>query len=202
MKFFALAVTIAGLAMAADPMTGETARATFAGGCFWCMEEPFEKLPGVVSVTAGFAGGSKPNPTSKESSVAASGYAESVEIVYDPSRVSYERLLDVFWHNIDPLTADGQFCDGGRQYRSAIFFHDAEQRRSAEESKQRVEEELRAKVVTEISAATTFTRAEEPQQDFYKKNPIRYHEYVEGCGRHRRLVQLWGSAAGHGREKP
>ncbi len=198
----ALAVAAAGLAVAADAQPSGAARATFAGGCFWCMEEPFEKLPGVLSVTAGFAGGSKADPTDKELSSGASGHAESVEIVYDPSRITYERLLDVFWHNVDPLTPNGQFCDRGRQYRTAIFFYDEGQRRLAEESKRRVEEELHAAVVTEIAPVSKFYRAEEYHQDFYKKNPIRYQEYAKGCGRDRRLQQLWGSAAGHEQEKP
>ncbi len=178
-----------------------TARATFAGGCFWCMEEPFERLPGVVSVVAGFAGGTEANPTYRKVSAGASGYAESVEIVYDPSRIPYARLLDVFWHNVDPLSANGQFCDRGRQYRSAIFFHDEEQRRLAEESKRRIEQQLGAPAVTEIAPASKFYPAEPYHQDFYKKNPGKYHEYVEGCGRHRRLQQLWGSEAASGGRK-
>lgn len=196
-----LLVAVATLSCAANRGPADTARATFAGGCFWCMEEPFEKVPGVLSVAAGFAGGSKTNPTYREVSAGGSGYAEAVEIVYDPSRVTYDRLLDVFWHHVDPLTANGQFCDRGRQYRSAIFFHDEAQRVLAEASKKRVEEELHAAVVTEIAPVTKFYRAEEYHQDFYKKNPGKYREYVEGCGRERRLQQLWGTA-GHGQQNP
>jgi peptide-methionine (S)-S-oxide reductase len=193
----ALGLAAAGLSRSAEPQSSDAAKATFAGGCFWCMQESFENLPGVLSTTAGFAGGKRGDPAA-----GASGPAESVEILYDPSRITYERLLDIFWHNIDPLTADGQFCDHGRQYRAAIFFHDNAQRQLAEESKRRVEEELHAKVVTEIAPATAFSQAPDSQQNFYKKNPLRYHEYVEGCGRRRRLEQIWGGAAGRGRAKP
>jgi len=173
------------------------ARATFAGGCFWCMEPPFEKLAGVVSVTSGYIGGQKPNPTYEEVSAGATGHAEAVEIVYDPKKVSYAQLLDVFWHNVDPLTADAQFCDHGRQYRTAIFTHDEEQRRLAEESKKQVEARFPKPVVTEIGAASRFYPAEEYHQDFYKRNPLRYYSYRAGCGRDRRLKELWGEAAGH-----
>jgi peptide-methionine (S)-S-oxide reductase len=191
-----ISVAAAAVCCSANAVSSGTGRAIFAGGCFWCMEEPFEKLPGVVSVTSGFAGGSKPNPTYREVSAGNSGYAESVQIVFDPSRITYERLLEVFWRNIDPLTPDGQFCDRGRQYRSAIFYQDDEQKRLAEESKRRVEQRLQAAVVTEIVPASKFYPAEASHQDFYKTNPGRYREYVEGCGRYRRLEQLWGSAAG------
>ena len=196
-----LAAALVGFACASAAGPG-TARATFAGGCFWCMEEPFEALPGVISVTAGYAGGATADRTHEKVAAGASDHAESVEIVYDPARITYECLLDVFWHNVDPLTADGQFCDRGRQYRTAIFFHDEAQRAAAEESKRRMAETLHAPVVTEILAAGKFHRAEAFHQDFYKKNPIRYHEYKEGCGRDRRLRELWGAAAGHGTEKP
>jgi peptide-methionine (S)-S-oxide reductase len=198
---FVLVFTV-GLALAARPLSAETARATFAGGCYWCMEEPFESVPGVLSVTAGWAGGEKTNPKYEEISSGKSGYAEAVEIEYDPSRVTYAKLLDTYWHNIDPLTAGGQFCDRGRQYRSAIFFHDAEQRRLAEDSKARVEQTLHAAVATEISPATVFAKAPDSQQDFYKKSPGRYREYVSGCGRQARLRQIWGDAAGRRPENP
>ena len=190
----AAAAVVAGTVFAAKrrPPVGE-ARATFAGGCYWSMEEPFERLPGVISVSAGWAGGRKPNPTFEEIASGKSGYAESVEIVYDPARATYEELLDTYWHNVDPLTPNGQFCDHGPQYRSVIFFHDGEQRRLAEDSKRRMEEQLRARIVTEIASATAFVEAPESQQDFYKKNPLRYQEYAKGCGRHLRLEQIWGS---------
>jgi peptide-methionine (S)-S-oxide reductase len=173
------------------------ARATFAGGCFWCMEPPFEKLAGVVSVTSGYTGGQKPNPTYEEVSAGATGHAETVEVVYDPQKVSYAQLLDVFWHNVDPTQADGQFCDHGRQYRTAIFTHDEEQRRLAEESKKQLQARLPKPVVTEIVPASRFYPAEEYHQDFYKRNPVRYYSYRAGCGRDRRLKELWGEAAGH-----
>jgi peptide-methionine (S)-S-oxide reductase len=173
------------------------ARATLAGGCFWCMEPPFEKLTGVVSVTSGYTGGQKPNPTYEEVSAGATGHAEAVEIVYDPQKVSYAQLLDVFWHNVDPTQADGQFCDHGRQYRTAIFTHDEEQRRLAEESKKQVQARFPKPVVTEIVTAARFYPAEEYHQDFYKRNPLRYYSYRAGCGRDRRLKELWGEAAGH-----
>jgi peptide-methionine (S)-S-oxide reductase len=173
------------------------ARATFAGGCFWCMEPPFEKLGGVVSVTSGYTGGQKPNPTYEEVSAGATGHAEAVEIVYDPQKVSYAQLLDVFWHNVDPTQADGQFCDHGRQYRTAIFTHDEEQRRLADESKKQVQARFPKPVLTEIVPASRFYPAEEYHQDFYKRNPVRYYSYRAGCGRDRRLKELWGEAAGH-----
>jgi peptide-methionine (S)-S-oxide reductase len=173
------------------------ARATLAGGCFWCMEPPFEKLTGVVSVTSGYTGGQKPNPTYEEVSAGATGHAEAVEIVYDPQKVSYAQLLDVFWHNVDPTQADAQFCDHGRQYRTAIFTHDEEQRRLADESKKQVQARFPKPVVTEIVPASRFYPAEEYHQDFYRRNPVRYYSYRAGCGRDRRLKELWGEAAGH-----
>ena len=173
------------------------AHATFAGGCFWCMVEPFEKLPGVLSVTSGYTGGQKVNPTYEEVSAGGTGHAESIDVVYDPDKISYERLLDVYWHNVDPLQAGGQFCDHGRQYRTAIFFHGESQQKLAEGSRKKVEAILKAPVYTEIVAAGPFYKAEEYHQDFYKKNPVRYHEYRNGCGRDARLRQLWGDQAGH-----
>jgi peptide-methionine (S)-S-oxide reductase len=174
----------------------ERARATFAGGCFWCMEPPFDKLDGVVSTTSGYTGGHKANPTYAEVSAGTTGHAEAVEIVYDPRKVTYARLLEVFWRNVDPTTPDRQFCDVGSQYRAAIFFHDETQRRLAEESKQVVAQRLQQPVVTQVVPAVTFYVAEEYHQDFYRKNPIRYKFYRTGCGRDRRLEQLWGKAAG------
>ena len=193
-----LAVTVAGVAAAAGtkapkPVLG---RATLAGGCFWCMVPPFEKIPGVVSVTSGYTGGQKVNPSYEEVSAGGTGHAESVDIVYDPAKVTYAQLLDVFWHNVDPLQGDGQFCDHGHQYRTAIFYHDAEQKKLAEESKEKVQARLQKLVVTEIVAASRFYAAEEYHQDFYKKNPVRYYTYRAGCGRDRRLKELWGADAG------
>ncbi|KAF0219733.1 MAG: peptide-methionine (S)-S-oxide [Geobacteraceae bacterium] len=185
----------------AEPAAGERRleKATFAGGCFWCMEEPFDRLPGVVSVTAGYAGGHKKNPTYEEVSAGKTGHAESVQVVFDPAKTSYERLLDIFWRNIDPTVRDRQFCDVGNQYRSAIFYHSEAQRQSALKSKGALERSkpFKEPIVTEITPAAEFYPAEEYHQHYYKKNPIRYKFYRQGCGRDKRLKELWGSAAGH-----
>jgi len=177
---------------------GERASAIFAGGCFWCEETAFEGLPGVISVTSGYTGGQKKNPTYEEVSAGGTGHAESVEVVFDPAKTSYERLLEVFWHNVDPFQKDGQFCDHGTQYRSAIFYNGEAQRKAAEESKRKLEEQPRfkGKIVTQIVAASTFYPAEEYHQQFYKKNPVRYHAYRAGCGRDARLKEIWGAPAG------
>ncbi len=176
----------------------EKAKAVFAGGCFWCEETAFEGVPGVLSVTSGYTGGQKTNPTYEEVSSGGTGHAESVEVAYDSSKITYERLLEIFWHNVDPLQANAQFCDHGSQYRSAIFYRGDAQRKAAEESKKRLEQEPRfaGKIVTQIVAASTFYPAEEYHQDFYKKSPVRYNQYRQGCGRDARLKQLWGDAAG------
>lgn len=173
------------------------ATATFAGGCFWCMEAPFDKVPGVKSTTSGYTGGTKPNPTYEEVSSGSTGHAEAVQVVYDPSKVSYAQLLQIFWHNVDPLTANAQFCDHGHQYRTAIFFHDAEQQRLAEESKRQIEASgrFKAPIVTELVPASTFYPAEDYHQDYYQKNPVRYRYYRFGCGRDARLEKLWGEEA-------
>ena len=169
-------------------------KATFAGGCFWCMEEAFEGVEGVVSVTSGYTGGRKANPDYEEVSAGGTGHAEAVEILYDPAKVSYAKLLEVFWRNIDPTTPDRQFCDGGNQYRSAIFYKDETQKRLAEESKQAVEKSkpFKEPIVTKIVPASAFYVAEDYHQDFYKKNPIRYKFYKYNCGRAQRLEELWG----------
>jgi peptide-methionine (S)-S-oxide reductase len=179
---------------AASPAAA-TARATFAGGCFWCMEPPFDALDGVLSTTSGYIGGSKKDPTYEEVSAGVTGHTEAVEIVYDPARVSYEKLLEVFWRNIDPTTPNRQFCDRGSQYRTGIFFHGDEQKRLAEKSKQAIEASgaLGQPIVTEITAASTFYPAEGYHQDYYEKNPIRYKYYRYQCGRDQRLEELWGS---------
>jgi peptide-methionine (S)-S-oxide reductase len=180
---------------------GTTRLATFAGGCFWCMETPFEELDGVSAVISGYTGGRKPSPTYEEVSAGGTAHAEAVEVVYDPSKISYEKLLEIFWRNVDPLQANGQFCDHGTQYRSAIFYRDEEQRKAAEESKHKLEEQPRfkGKIVTQIVPTSTFYPAEEYHQDFYKKNPVRYHMYRTGCGRDARLKEIWGKplAGGH-----
>ena len=166
--------------------------ATFAGGCFWCMEPPFDALPGVISTTSGYTGGTTVKPTYEQVSAGGTGHAEAVQVAYDPSRITYRQLLDVYWRNIDPLAIDRQFCDVGRQYRSAIFYGTAEERRLAEESKTRLEQERGWRIVTEIVPAGPFYPAEEYHQDYYRKNPLRYKFYRNGCGRDRRLAELWG----------
>lgn len=173
--------------------------ATFAGGCFWCMEAPFDKLEGVISVTSGYTGGSVRNPTYEQVSAGGTGHAEAVQIIYDPGKISYSKLLDVFWHNIDPTVKDRQFCDRGHQYRSGIFYHNEEQHRAALQSKTALEKNkpFREPVVTEIVLASEFYPAEEYHQHYYKKNPLRYKYYRSGCGRDKRLKELWGNAAGH-----
>ncbi len=197
--------TIAALALllvggAGSARAGERGEAIFAGGCFWCMETAFEGQPGVKAVVSGFDGGGEKNPTYEMVSSGTTGHAESVHVVYDPAKTSYARLLQIFWHNIDPLSAEGQFCDRGHQYRSAIFYLDDAQKKAAEESKRAVEAQLKQKVATEIVAATPFTPAEEYHQDFWKKNPVRYYSYRAGCGRDRRLKEIWGAQAGHAPE--
>jgi peptide-methionine (S)-S-oxide reductase len=181
------------------PSLAATEKATFAGGCFWCMEAPFDRLPGVVSVTPGYSGGQVKNPTYEQVSAGGTGHAESVQIVFDPVKTSYSKLLDIFWHNIDPTVKDRQFCDTGSQYRSAIFYHGDEQRRVALQSKSALEKNkpFASALVTEITPAREFYPAEEYHQHYYKKNPLRYKYYRSGCGRDRRLKELWGNAAGH-----
>jgi peptide-methionine (S)-S-oxide reductase len=174
----------------------ERARATFAGGCFWCMEPPFDKLDGVVSTTSGYTGGRTADPTYEQVSAGRTGHTEAVEIVYDPRKITYARLLDVFWRNIDPLTANAQFCDKGSQYRAGIYWHDETQRRLAEESKDAVAKRLQKPIVTEVAAASKFWPAEDYHQDYYKKNPIRYNLYRGACGRDQRLEVLWGKPPG------
>jgi peptide-methionine (S)-S-oxide reductase len=182
---------------AAAPAAQEgLATALFAGGCFWCMEAAFDELPGVVSATSGYTGGHLANPSYEQVSAGGTGHAESVEVVYDPAKVSYEHLLYVFWRNVDPLTAGAQFCDHGNQYRSEIFYLDGEQQRLAEASKEALAGRFDRPIVTEIVAATTFYPAEEYHQDYYRKNPVRYRIYRTGCGRDRRLRELWGDEAG------
>jgi peptide-methionine (S)-S-oxide reductase len=181
-------------AAATDTATPAYETATFAGGCFWCMEAPFDKLNGVISTTSGYTGGHKKDPTYKEVSHGGTGHAEAVQIVYDPKKVSYTRLLDVFWHNVDPTNAHGQFCDNGDQYRSEIFYHNEEQRRLAVASEQELEKDkpFVAPIVTRIAPATTFYPAEDYHQNYYQNNPIRYKYYRYSCGRDQQLEKLWG----------
>lgn len=172
----------------------QLAKATFAGGCFWCMEPPYDDLDGVVSTTSGYIDGQTANPTYKQVTTGKTGHTEAVQIVYDPARVSFEKLVEVFWRNIDPTDASGQFCDRGNQYRSTLFYHDEAQRRIAENSKAALEADkpFKAAIVTPIVAASTFYAAEQYHQDYYVKNPVRYKIYRNGCGRDRRLDSLWG----------
>ena len=187
-----------GQALAQGALAAVTEQATFAGGCFWCMESEFQELPGVLSVVSGFTGGRKQNPTYEEVSAGGTGHTESILITYEPAKISYARLLDVFWRNIDPTDKGGQFCDRGSQYRSGIFVHSPEQKKLAEDSKQRLiaSQKLPA-VYTPIDPATRFWPAEDYHQDYYSRNPIRYNYYRYGCGRDRRLEELWGRSAKH-----
>jgi peptide-methionine (S)-S-oxide reductase len=189
-------VVVAGALLAGGAAAQGTAKATFAGGCFWCMEPPYDKLPGVLSTTSGYMGGKKRSPTYEEVSTGTTGHTEVVQVVYDPAKVSYEKLLEVFWRNIDPTVRDQQFCDVGSQYRTAIFYHDEEQKRLAEASKAALEKSkpFKAPIVTPVQAAGEFWPAEDYHQDYYKKNPVRYKYYRTGCGRDERLKQLWGKA--------
>jgi peptide-methionine (S)-S-oxide reductase len=183
----------AGLGLAQTAPPAEQAKATFAGGCFWCTEADFDKVAGVISTTSGYIGGRTANPTYHDVSAGGTGHAEAVEIVYDPKKVSYEKLLDVFWKSIDPLVKNRQFCDSGDQYRTAIFYHNDEQQRLAEATKKQVEARFKDQTVyTQIAAASTFTAAEDYHQDFHAKNPSKYKFYRWNCGRDQRLEQLWG----------
>lgn len=169
-------------------------QATFAGGCFWCVESDFDKVPGVIETTSGYIGGHSKNPTYREVSAGGTGHAEAVQVTYDPGKVTYRYLLNVFWRSIDPTTPDRQFCDVGRPYRTAIFFHNEKQKKLAEQSKAALEQSkpFKEPIVTEILPATTFFIAEQYHQDYYKKNPIRYAYYRSSCGRDARLEDLWG----------
>ncbi|MCK4705983.1 MAG: peptide-methionine (S)-S-oxide reductase MsrA [Gammaproteobacteria bacterium] len=186
--FFALSNM--GNAVAQEP----PAIATFAGGCFWCMEPPFDKLDGVFSTTSGYTDGHKVNPTYKEVSAGGTGHTEAIQIKYDPSKISYAQLLNVFWKNIDPTIKDAQFCDHGTQYRSGIYYHDEAQQKAAEASLKslRQDKPFKEAIVTELDTASTLYAAENYHQDYYQKNPIRYKYYRYSCGRDQRLDELWG----------
>lgn len=192
MRLRSLLVLGAFLFCALPSPSAPLSKATFAGGCFWCMEPPFEKLPGVVSVVSGYTGGAIRNPTYEQVSGGGTGHYEAVEVIFDPTKVSYARLLEVFWRNVDPTDDGGQFCDRGDQYRSAIFYHDDAQRRAALSTKQNIERTKRLRVATEILPARPFYRAEEYHQDYARKNPVRYKFYRFNCGRDRRLEKVWG----------
>jgi peptide-methionine (S)-S-oxide reductase len=188
----AVALAQPGAAVAPSPAT---AVATFAGGCFWCVEEAFDKVAGVLSTTSGFMGGTVRNPSYEQVVQGNTGHREVVRVVFDPARVSYEKLLDTFWRNIDPTQANGQFCDHGLSYRSEIFFHDEAQRLAAEASKAKLEREkpFSGDIKTVITAAGDFHAAEDYHQDYYLKNPLRYRYYKTACGREARLRFLWKS---------
>lgn len=200
-----IAVAIAAVAVIARAQTSSStatgpapsglAKATFAGGCFWCVEADFDKVPGVVSTTSGYTGGKVANPSYEQVSAKVTGHAEAVEVVYDPKRVSYEQLVEYFWHTIDPTTKDAQFCDHGSPYRTAIFVQDAAQLAVARASLAKLEKSkpFKESIVTEIALAGPFYVAEDYHQDYYKKNPIRYKYYRTSCGRDARVQQLWGS---------
>jgi peptide-methionine (S)-S-oxide reductase len=194
-SFLIFIITLIGACVqifAAEPLASPNQKAVFAGGCFWCEETAFEGKPGVISVVSGYAGGSKVNPTYEEVSAGGTGHAESVQVTFDPKKISYEQLLKIFWHNADPTDAEGQFCDRGNQYRSEIFYSSASQKQLAEKSKQDVMKQLHQSIVTEIVPLKAFYPAEEYHQDYYKKNPVNYKSYRFGCGRDRRLEELWG----------
>lgn len=176
----------------------ERAVATFAGGCFWCTESDFDHVPGVLSTVSGYTGGTVPNPGYERVSAGGTGHAEAVEVTYDPSKVSYQQLLDVYWRSIDPTVKDAQFCDHGNQYRTAIFVRSEEERKLAEASKKKVEAELKKPIYNEIAAAGPFYAAEDYHQDFYKKNPTKYKFYRWNCGRDQRLEQIWSPKKGEG----
>lgn len=193
----ALAQTKADKPAAPAARPASTAIATFAGGCFWCTESDFDKVEGVISTTSGYIGGKTANPTYESVTTGNSGHAEAVQVVYDPSKVSYAKLVEYFWRTIDPTVKDRQFCDAGSSYRSAIFVHDEQQRAVADASKKALSNNkpFREPIVTEIVNATTFYPAEDYHQDYYLKNPVRYKFYRFNCGREARLKQLWGGQA-------
>ena len=193
----ALALSILlGMTGLANAQSPEKASAILAGGCFWCMEPPYDKTDGVLATISGYSGGETPNPTYEQVSSAQTGHYEVVKIEYDPSKVSYEKLLEIFWPNIDPFDAEGQFCDKGPQYRAAIFYGNEEEKRIAEASKKQVADKLGKPVETEILPVAEFFPAEDYHQDYYTKNPIRYQLYRYGCGRDARLEAVWGKPSG------
>jgi peptide-methionine (S)-S-oxide reductase len=197
---FAFAALLAATALQAATVNVPPghAVATFAGGCFWCMEPPYDRIPGVDATISGYTGGRTANPTYEQVSSGRTGHAEAVQVVYDPKKVTYEKLLDIFWHNVDPTVKDQQFCDHGNQYRTGIFYANEEQRKAAEASKAALEKSkpFKEPIVTQIVMAGPFYPAEDYHQDFYTKNPVRYNLYRTGCGRDARLKQLWGDKAG------
>src|SRR5207302_6771448 len=195
MRWLVLALTL----VAASVQAQQQEKAVFAAGCFWCTEEAFEKVPGVISAVSGYTGGSVKNPSYEQVSSGRTGHTEAVEVTFDPAKVSYEKLLDVFWLNHDPTVTNRQFCDSGSQYRPEIFYHSEEQKRLAEASKAKWEKDkpFRQPILTPITPAAEFYPAEDYHQDYYKKNPLQYRFYVTGCGRYARLDSLWGELRKH-----
>ena len=193
MRWLVLALTLVAASVQAQQ------KAIFAAGCFWCTEEAFEKVPGVVSAVSGYTGGTVKNPSYEQVSSGRTGHAEAVEVTFDPTKVTYEQLLDVFWVNHDPTVSNRQFCDSGTQYRPAIFYLNDEQKRLAEASKAKWEKmkPFKQPILTEITQAGPFYPAEDYHQDYYKKNPLQYRFYVTGCGRYQRLDSLWGELRKH-----
>ena len=197
--FLTFALLLAGIGFAADSQPAKPARsamsaatAVFAGGCFWCLEADFDKLPGVTATESGYTGGKTPNPTYHEVSAGGTGHTEAVRVSYDPKKVSYQQLVEYFWRHIDPTVKDRQFCDVGTQYRSAIYWQNDAERKIAETSRDALLKSGKLKqVFTEIAAASTFYPAEEYHQDYYSKNPIRYAYYRSGCGRDARVQEIW-----------
>ena len=197
-NFYSVPLSLAALLLSLGSHAGQddSAVAVFAGGCFWCTEADFDKLPGVLATTSGYIGGAIENPTYEEVSSGRSGHIEAVQVRFDPRQTSYAKLLEAFWPTIDPVNGNGQFCDNGPQYRSAIFYLDAEQQRLAEASKTALAASgrLQQPIATVIQAATTFYAAEDYHQDYHTKNPLRYSYYRHGCGRDQRLQALWGKS--------
>ncbi|MGE0627141.1 MAG: peptide-methionine (S)-S-oxide reductase MsrA [Hyphomicrobiaceae bacterium] len=191
-----LGIVLAGSALAQTPAAKGYPVATFGSGCFWCTESDFDKVEGVIETVSGYMGGTTKNPTYAQVSSGATGHAEVVQVRYDPAKVSYERLLEVYWHNVDPFNGGGQFCDRGSQYRPVIFAHSPEQKATAEASKERVAKELGRSIAVQIQDAGPFTPAESYHQNFHNTNPTRYQIYRIGCGRDARLRQIWGDKAG------
>jgi peptide-methionine (S)-S-oxide reductase len=193
-----IATALPAMAQSAAPAPAGTAKATFAGGCFWCVEADFDKVPGVISTTSGYIGGTLANPTYEQVTTNRTGHAEAVEIVFDPKKVSYEQLVNKFWRTIDPTTPDRQFCDVGSPYRTAIYVHDDAQLATVKASLAALEKTkpFKEPIVTQVERAGPFYRAEEYHQDYYRKNPVRYNYYRASCGRDLRLQQLWGASGG------
>jgi methionine-S-sulfoxide reductase len=196
-KFLWAFVIMGAVGMSAQADSEKLEKATFAGGCFWCMQPPYDNLPGVVSTTVGYAGGSVKNPTYEQVSMGKTGHAEAVQIVFDPSKTSYAQLLDVFWKNINPTTLNRQFADTGSQYRTAIFYHDEAQQKVAIESKEKLQKsgKFDNPIVTEIVPVKEFYPAEEYHQNFYKNHPLRYNSYKVGSGREGYLKETWGEVS-------